>query len=213
MMRSLIVGLTGGLATGKSTVAGMFGRLGAGLVDCDRLAHAALRRGTPVYRRVVKQWGPGICATGGEIDRKALARRVFASARERRRLEGLVHPAVRRELRDRLRKSRRKITVAEIPLLFETDFHRQVARTVTVTAPRAEQIARARRKLGISAAEAAERIAAQLSLRDKAKRSDYVIHNDGSLKNVFTQVQKIWNHLKKDAASAARCAGSASVQK
>jgi dephospho-CoA kinase len=196
-MNPLVVGLTGGLATGKTTVGEMFRKLGAEVVDCDRIAHRALGKGTPAYRKIVKRWRDrSILNRGGAIDRKKLGQIVFRSRRERRKLEGFIHPFVRREIRARIAKARKRIVVLEVPLLFETHFDQEVDFVVAVTASRGDEIRRARERLGLSAAQARKRIASQMPLGLKARRSDAVIANDGTRAATRRAVSELWNHLK-----------------
>lgn len=189
--------MTGGFATGKTTVARMFRHLGAEVIDCDRIAHEALAKGTPTYRQIAKGlYHHRVLNRSGAIDRKKLARAVFADARARKKLEGIVHPYVFREIARRLRENTRPMVVLEVPLLFETGFDKKVDWVVVVAAPRGVQIARARRKFHETSSEIRSRLRAQLPLSYKVGRADFIIDNGGSLTQTARQVQDLWSRLQ-----------------
>ncbi|HQP10475.1 MAG TPA: dephospho-CoA kinase [Candidatus Omnitrophota bacterium] len=193
-----VIGLTGSLGTGKSTVARMFKALGAHVLDADQIARQLMRPGAPCFMRIVKMFGKDIIASG-RIDRKKLASRVFADARQRRRLEQIIHPKVRKiivkKIREGKRDKSRRVIVIDVPLLFEAKLNRCVDHTIVVTAGRAEQIARAARNLGITKAEAKRRIKAQMPLRQKIRLADITIDNHGTFNQTQKQVKQIWERL------------------
>lgn len=198
-MKAYVVGLTGGLATGKTTVARMFGRLGAHVTDCDRLAHEALKRGTPTYRRIARKFRAECCNRRGEIVRRKLARLIFQNPKQRKGLEAIIHPYVFQRMGAILRRYPGRIHIMEVPLLFETGHDRRVDRTVVVTAPQTVQRARAARHLGIPRGEVAARIRSQWPLRRKEECADYVIRNDRSLTKTRAQVRAVWQNLLREA--------------
>ena len=195
----IVVGLTGGIASGKSTVASFFEELGARRIDADRLAREALARGTPGWAQAVARFGRGILLPDGEIDRKGLAARVFADAAERRALEAIVHPAVRESVRRRLAEIGREepsaLVVLEVPLLFETGMDRGCDARVVVFVPEALQIERLMARDGIDREEALRRIRAQMPLSEKCARADWVIDNAGPLAATQAQVRDIYRRL------------------
>ena len=198
------VGLTGGYATGKSSVARILAELGAEVVAADELAHAAMRKGEPAWREILAVFGPGILRPDGEIDRKALGRIVFASPVLRRRLEEIVHPrviAALRVAREKARQAGKKVFVAEVPLLYEVGLEGDFDRVWVVTAPpeRQRQLALARDDLG--EAELAARLAAQMPLAEKERRADLVLRNDGDLIELRRRVTAAWEELLQEAAA------------
>lgn len=196
--RRLIVGLTGALGSGKSTVAKLFRRWGAHVIDADRLAHAALRKDSLTYRRITKTFGPAILKANGPIDRKQLADVVFNDARKRKLLERIVHPFVFRKIGSEIRTSRRKIVVVEIPLLFETGFERFVHRTVVVDAFPEALARRLKTKRGYSSGQIRARIRAQWPMAKKKERSDFVINNNDGISKTVRQARMVWDQLTKE---------------
>jgi len=186
----LLVGLTGGIGSGKTEVRKAFARLGAKTLCLDEAAHRALAKGGAAYRPVVGAFGCGILDRRGEIDRRALGRIVFADARLRRRLERLTHPAVLAEMRRRVRAQRRGLLVVDAPLLFEAGLEREFDLTVVVTAGRERRLRRLRRRAGASPGELRRRLAAQMPLTRKAARADVVIPNDGTRSDLRRKVSE-----------------------
>lgn len=190
-----VVGLTGGLATGKSTVAAMFARLGAKVIDTDKIVHKEMRRGGRCYAPIIRAFGQQMAGKKG-IDRKKLGKIVFADKRKLKRLEKIVHPMVLLGVNEELKKYRgREIAVIEVPLLFEAGFDRCVDTTIVVTASRRSQIERSRRSLKITRTEALRRIKAQMPLRDKIRRADIIIDNSTTKTQTHKQVKAIWQKL------------------
>jgi len=177
-----LVGLTGGIATGKSTFARALLALGVPVIDADRLAHEAVARGTPALAALAADFGPGILGPDGELDRKRMAARVFAEPAARARLEAIVHPAVREGMRAetaRLAAAGHDLAFYDVPLLYEVGLDRELEAVAVVWAPRSAQLERLRARDGLSAAEAEARLAAQLPADEKAARADFVVENDG----------------------------------
>jgi len=177
-----LVGLTGGIATGKSTFAAALRALGAPVVDADALARAAVAPGSPALAQIAAAFGSDVLAPDGALDRKGMAARVFADAGARARLEAIVHPRVRqlfRAERDGLAAAGHALAFYDVPLLFEAGLEREVDLVVVVWAPRELQLARLAARDGLSRAEAEARLAAQLPIDAKAERADAVVANDG----------------------------------
>lgn len=191
----LVVGLTGGFATGKSTVAAMFARLGAKVIDTDKIVHKEMRRGGRCHAPIIRAFGRQVAGKDG-IDRKKLGEIVFADRRKLKRLERIVHPKVRSGINEELKKYRgREIAVIEVPLLFEAGFDRYVDTTIVVTASRRSQVERSRRSLKVTRTEAMRRISAQMPLRDKIRRADIIIDNSKTKTQTHKQVKAIWQKL------------------
>jgi dephospho-CoA kinase len=196
----LRVGLTGGLASGKSTVSGFFRELGAYHIDADRLAHELIGPGGAAEREVIARFGGGIIGTDGAVDRKALAAIVFSDAQALADLNALVHPKVRKEIAERIAAHEAGATPAEIALvdaalLVESGIHRDLDALVVVACPEPTQIARAVARGGLTEAEARARIAAQAPLARKIAVADFVIDNGGSLDETKRQVLRAWDEL------------------
>ena len=177
-----LVGLTGGIASGKSTFAAALRTGGAPVLDADQLARAAVAKGSPGLAAVVTAFGGDVLGDDGELDRRRMAARVFADPEARARLESIVHPAVRALFREELARLEARgapLAFYDVPLLFEAGLEGEVELVVVVWAPRDVQLARlmARDRLGRADAEA--RLAAQLPLDEKAARADVVVVNDG----------------------------------
>lgn len=198
----IVIGLTGSIGSGKSTVAQMFKALGAKVIDADKLVHALLTRRGPVQRQILNAFGPDI-VTKGRLDRKKLGRIVFGDPCRRQWLERVLHPLVIRDIRlaiQQARKTRRGCLLLDVPLLFECDLYRDTDWNVVVRANRTLQIDRTRKRLGLSRGEIQRRIASQLPPAKKMALADVVIDNRGSKTETWKQVQTIWNNIiKKDA--------------
>jgi dephospho-CoA kinase len=177
-----VVGLTGGIASGKSTFAAALRRRGVPVVDADALARAAVAPGAPALAEIARAFGREVLAPDGGLDRKRMAAIVFADPEARRRLEAITHPAVRRAMADetaRLAGQAHDLAFYDTPLLFEVGLEGSLDSVVVVWAPAAVQRDRLRARDGLSPADAEARLAAQLPIDDKAARADFVIENVG----------------------------------
>jgi dephospho-CoA kinase len=193
----LLVGLTGGIGSGKSTVARLLEKRGAVVFDADLLAREAVEPGTPGHAAVIERFGADVLAPGGELDREALASIVFADPSARRDLEEIVHPEVRRlfaEGSEAYRDSDR-VVVFSAPLLVETGMHTAFEILVVVSATVATQIERLMRQRGMSESSIRARIEAQAPLEDKAAVADFLVDNEGTLEELESQVDRLWNDL------------------
>jgi dephospho-CoA kinase len=194
-----VIGLTGGIASGKSLVSQQLAELGAIIIDADKVGHETYRRGTETYRAVVEAFGKDVVGADGEIDRRALGAKVFGEPGARRRLEAIVWPAIRQLIEERLgglRAQGTPVTVIEAAVLIEaewTDLADEV--WVVVTKP---EVARQRvmDRNGFSAEDADQRIAAQLTNEQRLAHSDYVIENNGSLDDLQRAVNEAWSRLQ-----------------
>lgn len=196
--RGLIVGLTGGIATGKSTVSRMFEQLGAFVLSADEIARQVVLPGMPAAQDIRETFGDEVFLSDGTLDRAALGRIVFADSEARQRLESITHPHIRQELARRIEQGVEKgrIVVAEIPLLFESKAARALVDVTVVVAAETEvQLQRLMARDGLKEAEAQARIGAQLPLADKVARADYVIDNGGTLEQTRRQTEQVWSQL------------------
>lgn len=198
----LLVGLTGGLGAGKSTVAAMLARRGAVVVDADDLARRALDPGTAAFKQVCDLFGDEVLMADGHLDRRAIAARVFADDAKRRALESIVHPEVFRGLAETLERHRDSdsVVVFDAPLIVETGFHRECDVVVVVDAPVEDQVARATAQRGLDQEEARARIAAQTSPVERAAVADMILRNDGTLEALERQVDALWEEIRARSA-------------
>jgi dephospho-CoA kinase len=193
----LLVGLTGGIGTGKSTVARMLERRGAVVFDADVLAREAVEPGTPGHAAVIERFGANVLAPGGELDREALASIVFADPAARRDLEAIVHPEVRRLFAEGAETYRDtdRVVVFGAPLLVETGMHTAFDVLVVVSAPTEAQVERLMRQRGLSEEAILARIAAQAPAEAKAEAADILVENEGTLEELDARVERIWSDL------------------
>ncbi len=190
--RPCLIGLTGNIATGKSTVAAMLAELGAQTIDADQVAHQVMRPGRAVYQQVVDAFGQRVVAPGGGIDRQALAGIVFGDSEALRRLERIVHPAVAVEVDRRIAQARSRVVVVEAIKLIEAGMA-QWCETLWVTWCRPEQqIERLMEGRGLSRSQAWQRVRAQPPQGEKVAAADVVIDTSGSLSQTRQQVEKAW---------------------
>jgi len=200
----LLVGLTGNVASGKSTVARLFSEHGATIIDSDVLARRAVEVGTPAYDEIVKRWGKDVLSPDGQLDRAALRHRVFKSQEELEELNGIVHPEVNRlraRLVDEARRRGDRVVVCDIPLLFERRLVEEFDRIVLVDAPRPTRLERLVRERGLRETEAMDMIAAQMPAELKRARADYVVDNTGTLGVLEARVNEVWSALEQEARS------------
>jgi dephospho-CoA kinase len=197
----LLVGLTGGIGSGKSTVARMLVDMGAVVIDADVLARKAIDPGTTGRGRVAETF-PDVVDASGDIDREALGARVFADDQARRTLESIVWPEVFRLMNEELDRYRQgdRIVVFDAPLIVEAGAREGFDVLVVVSASEDQQVDRLLRDRTMTEASARERIAAQLPLHEKEALADIVIRNDGSIDDLRPQVERLWGELQARAA-------------
>lgn len=193
-----IIGLTGGIASGKSFVAGILSSLGAVIIDADVLARRVVAPGEPAYHAVAREFGAGVLLQGGALDRKALGKIVFSDETARRKLEAIVHPAVaelaERSIAEEERKGRRAVFYV-VPLLFEAGLESMMDEIWVVSVEGETEIDRLMKRDGISRDEAMTRIASQMSLEEKAARGDVVIDNSGTPLETECIIRSEWERL------------------
>jgi dephospho-CoA kinase len=197
----ILVGLTGGVATGKSTVAKMFERCGAHIIDADVLAHRAVEPDRPAWRAIVKAFGKQILNADRTLNRAALGRIVFRNRAKLRRLERIIHPHVA-EMQEQLakaiqRRHPRAVILYEVPLLFEAGVDRRVDRIVVVTADRETQVARLKTRNGFTRAEALRRSRSQMPIGRKAAAADYLLDGTIPRSRLLTQVRRLYRELRE----------------
>ena len=195
-----LIGLIGGLASGKSTVRQMLEQLGAYGIDADLLAHVVMRRGTPVWRAIVDAFGVQILTHDGHIDRRQLGKRVFGDPAALQMLESIVHPAVLALIKDLLRANTKPVVVLEAIKLFETGMDQWCDALWAVSCTAEKQIERVMRTRQLSAAEARARLAAQGSFNDKLRRADVVIDNSGDPATTRVLVTRLWQAIRPETA-------------
>jgi len=197
----LVVGLTGNIGSGKSTVARMLAERGVTVIDADVLARDAVAAGSPALAAIVARWGAGMLAADGSLDRAALRRVVFASTAERLALDVIVHPEIkaRRDKQVAAARARgERVIVCDIPLLFEAGLEAEVDVVLLIDAPRDVRLERLVRDRGLSRAEALAMIDAQLPSGEKRARSAYVIDNDGTRDALRTRADETWRSIDRD---------------
>lgn len=200
----LRVGLTGGIASGKSEVSRRLAARGAVVIDSDLLARASVAAGTDGFNEVLAAFGPSVLDTGGQLDRPALARAVFADERARAVLESIVHPRVRRradELEAAAATDPQAVVVHDIPLLVETGQGDRFDIVIVVDATDETRLDRLIGLRGMSAHEAASRMTAQATRRQRLNAADRVVHNDGDLQQLDSRVDELWELLHTEAAA------------
>jgi dephospho-CoA kinase len=202
----LIIGLTGNIASGKSTVARLLSERGATIIDADILARRVVEPGMPAFDEIVRRWGPGVVAPDGGLDRDALRRLVFSHHDQLEQLNEIVHPEVvayrvRHVAEARQRGDPR--VVCDIPLLFERGIVDQFDRIVLVDAPRPIRLERLMRERGLSETEAMDMMTAQMPAELKRARADYIIDNTGTVRELEDRVSEVWQALEREADAQA----------
>jgi len=198
-----VIGLTGGIGSGKSAAADEFARLGATLVDTDAIAHALTAPGGAAIEAVRAVFGDSAIDASGAMDRAQVRARVFADPDARRRLEAVLHPLIRRESAARVRAAPGPYVVLVVPLLIEsTDYRERVDRVLVVDCPVALQVARVRARSGLPEEEVRRIIAAQVSREARRAAADDIIDNGGTLESLRSQVQQLHAQYLARAASA-----------
>lgn len=201
----LTVGLTGNIASGKSSVARVWRALGATVVEADELARRAVAPGTPGLGAIVARWGEGVLLADGTLDRAAVRDLVFRDPAEREWLEGVVHPEVRAVRAEELRRAREAgvpVFVADVPLLFEVGMQDDFDVLVLVDAPEATRLERLVRDRGLPPDEARRMIAAQMPAVLKRAKADVVIENSGTRQELEESARRVWAELLRRAEAA-----------
>ncbi|MED2983322.1 dephospho-CoA kinase [Bacillus thuringiensis] len=196
---TVVIGLTGGIASGKSTVSEMFRELSIPVIDADVIAREVVEQGKPAYNKIVEVFGAEVLQQDGELDRPRLGSIVFYNEEKRLQLNKIVHPAVREEMnrkKEMYIKEGMQAVVLDIPLLFESKLTSLVDRILVVAVKPHTQLERLMKRNNFSEEEATARIQSQMPLEEKVKNADEVINNDGTIMGTKTQLQVIlknWN--------------------
>jgi dephospho-CoA kinase len=192
-----LIGLTGNIATGKSTVAGMLVELGATVIDADKVVHEIMRRGSQVFHQIVDGFGQGIVGLDGEISRDRLGRIVFDDLEELRRLEEIVHPAVGVEVRKRVAQAKTAVVVVEAIKLIEAGWHHSCQALWVTTCAYEQQVERLIKQRKLDPEDARQRVNAQPPQSEKVKLADVVIDTSRDLTETRRQVKVAWKAINK----------------
>lgn len=198
----MIIGLTGSIASGKSTVSKMIESYGLPIVDADVVARHVVEPGTPTLKKIAEAFGPEIIAQDGSMDRAKVGSIIFHNEEMRKTLNSIIHPAIREEMlrqRDEFISFGEKNIFMDIPLLFESKLEHFVEKIIVVSVNREVQLQRLMERNGFTEEEANARIATQIPVKEKEQLADAVIHNNGPLEDTAIQLQNIlyeWNVLK-----------------
>ncbi len=195
-----VIGLTGGIGSGKSTVSRLLGEMGAVLIDADKVGHEAYQPGTETWKELVAAFGDEIVAPDRTIDRKKLGAIVFAAPEELTRLNRIVHPRMFNMMKDRIEKYRQqgvKVVVIEAAILFEANWTSLVDEVWVTVASEATVVQRAIERTGLPEDQIRARIRSQLSNEERIKKADVVITNDGDVKELRVKVEALWKKLQE----------------
>ena len=197
----LIIGLTGGIAAGKTTVAGMFKKRGARVIDADKIGHKIIKPRTETWQEIVASFGKGILNKDLSINRRKLGKIVFTNPRFLRRLNKIMHPAMTKMIKKEIAKlvaspSPPAILILDAAVLFEANWSSLVDKIIIVKTSRQNQLKRLQRYKNLSQEEAKEKITSQVALQRKMKRADYLVENNGPLRQIEKKVKEIWSLWK-----------------
>lgn len=195
---TVVIGLTGGIASGKSTVSNMIRKQGIRVIDADKIAREVVEIGKPAYEQIVKTFGQDILHEDKTINREKLGTLIFSEESKRQQLNQIVHPAVREEMLKQTEEEKAhqaKIVVLDIPLLFESKLTYMVDKTIVVYVDEETQLKRLMKRNSYSEEEAKIRIGSQLPLKEKVMLADEIIHNQGSIEETRAQVHELINKL------------------
>jgi dephospho-CoA kinase len=187
----MVVALTGGIGSGKTTVSGMFARLGVPIIDADEISRNATRSGGAAFGRVVDLFGPSVVGSDGELRRDLIRGIVFDDKALRMRLEAIIHPLVYSEIRERIATSDAPYCIVSVPLLFESGDAEEFDRVLVVDAPEAVRLKRVTERDGLPAAEVRRIIDSQARRDERLRAADDVIRNDGDLAHLQEQVERL----------------------
>jgi dephospho-CoA kinase len=196
----LVVGLTGGVASGKTTVSQILRQEGGILIDADQIARELVQPRTPTWSELIRVFGKEILEADESINRKKLAAMVFSNHQKRRLLEEIMHPQIRNEIDRRVEEIRKKdpeaVVVVDAALLVETGAYRRMDKLIVVTATEAQQIERLRKRTGAAQEEAKGIISSQMALEAKVNVADFIIRNEGTLEETSKKAKEIFQELK-----------------
>jgi dephospho-CoA kinase len=191
MRHKFVIGVTGSFGSGKTTVARMFKRRGVSIIDADKIGHCVIMPGKEAYRRIVRVFGKEVLTRDKRIDKRRLAGIVFNDSRALKKLNRITHPAIIKIIRDRIRKSAIRTFILDAPLLIEAGLGRMVDALIVVKSSRKNQVLRIRRRDALSDRKIGQRIKRQIPLTRKIRLADFVIDNNGSIRETKEQVEQI----------------------
>ncbi|HOW87111.1 MAG TPA: dephospho-CoA kinase [Candidatus Omnitrophota bacterium] len=192
MVQKLIVGLTGGFGAGKSSVAQRFKNLGADVIDADKIAHDAMKKGSPVFDLIAQLFEEALHPSGKKMDREQVAEIVFADPGKRKELEKIIHPYVYERIKEKIEASMSRVVLVEVPLLFETGFEKLCDKVLTVTCNNTIKLKRLK-KDGFPPQEVRARERAQMAESLKARKADFIIDNSKSIYQTQREIERLWS--------------------
>jgi len=193
----LVVGLTGSYASGKSTVARLFRKYGASVIDVDSFAREVLNPGIICYRKTVKYFGSDILKKDGSINRRRLADEIFSDTKKRKALENITHPEIIRRIKHAIAQIKKGLIIVDAPLLFESGLDKYMDKTIVVSSPDRKIYERASNDRGIGISRIKEMLRTQLPVAKKIKRADYVIDNSAGVPLTAKSVKNLYRSLTK----------------
>lgn len=203
MKPALVIGVTGGIGSGKSTVANLFSSLGVPVIDADDLARQVVVPGQPAYEEILQHFGPTVLTKSGELDRRRLRERVFSDPAKRARLEAIVHPRVYAQMKQQLDCLETPYAIVVVPLLIESGGMEIVDRVLVVDSPEELQIERTNRRDGTTRCAIEKILAVQLDRDSRLSAADDVIENDGSVEALEQEVSRLHCQYLTEAARIA----------
>lgn len=199
------IGLTGGIASGKSTASSILRGWGACIIDADAIAHGLMEPGGPLYEAYCAHFGTGVILPDGQLDRRRIGRIAFADPAEKRWLDETAHPVIRRAIEQELERAEaagKSAVILDIPLLFETGWQAHVDETWLIDIPESLQLMRLQSRNGYSREEAKHRIAAQMPLSEKRRLADVIIDNSGTEQELMERLRALWQKQPHQAAGS-----------
>lgn len=197
----MIIGLTGGIASGKSLVSGELKKLGAHIIDADIIAREIVKPGSPAYDDIVREFGAGILNEDSSIDRKALGKIVFADKEKLHKLNRITHPRIIEKINEKIKElndnHKDPVIIVDIALLIEVGLHKDMAKVMVVYSDEKTQIERLKKRDNLSEQEAQQRLKAQMPMAEKLGYADYVINNTGTVEQTKEHVKQLYPELKK----------------
>jgi dephospho-CoA kinase len=188
----MVIGITGSFGSGKTTVAKMFGRLGAYAIDADKVYHSLIKPRGNCYKKIVGHFGKDILGKSGRVDRKKLSRVVFKDKSKLKLLNNITHSEIIKEIKRIIKSKKEKVVIVDAPLLIESGLYKEVDKIILVANEKEEQVKRAREARGLSAEETLKRIRMQMPFNKKLAFADFIIDNSGSKTKTLTRVKEIW---------------------
>jgi dephospho-CoA kinase len=195
----MVIGLTGGIASGKSTVAGMFAQLGAVIIDADKIARDVVDPGQEGLHSIVQHFGEEVLDQEGRLDRKKMGELVFSNEEARKTLNSLLHPLIRSRMEQEKQKAlllHPPLIILDIPLLYESNWQKRMEKVIVVYVPELLQVQRLMNRNHLTLEEATQRIKAQMPIEEKKQRADFLIDNSGTTEKTKEQVALLFRRLR-----------------